>query len=610
MEGIAGIIGPDQEKKASFLLDKMVRPMLLEEFYASDTIYDENFGLAAGWVFMKDSGEAPMPIWNESKEIFILLAGQIFFQPETVEWLEKRGHAFTKEGYNYLVHLYEEKGKAFVEEINGQFAGLLVDRKENIICIFNDRYGFGRIYYRKVGDQLFFSTEAKSLLKLFPDTRELDPVALSELLTCGCTLRNHCLFRNVSILSPGNLWIFERNSNNKKSRYLSEGPVREDESIDKEGYYQRIKLTFKKTLPRYFEPNRTLGMSLTGGKDTRIILAFADSFKPDLKCYTFGSIYGQNRDEEIGEIIARSCGLSFSVIKVGSEFFRLFPTLAKKAVYISDGLMDVSGAAGLYANKIAREISPIRITGNYGQEIFEGYVAFKPNSIAERYANQDFKPFLKTARDSYQEEKANCDKFTFILSKQFPWHHYARYKLERSQMIIRSPFIDNDLVNTVTNAPLAIRQASQDVRARLFQEGDSFLANTETDMGYKYGDFSWNRKLSMLFQEFMAKAEYAYDYGMPGWLSLLDYMVKPFHLEKMFLGRHKYYHFRVWYRDIFADFIKEILLDQKTLTRDFINKTAVEKIVLEHTKGIINHTLEIDQLLTLELIYRFLIEEA
>jgi len=271
--------------------------------------------------------------------------------------------------------------------------------------------------------------------------------------------------------------------------------------------------------------------------------------------------------------------------------------------------MDVSGAPGLYTNRIARNISPIRITGNYGQEILEKSVAFKPHLICERFVDADFIPLLRESYNAYSEEKEKCDKFSFIMMKQLPWHHYGRYKLESSQVLIYSPFLDLDILREASVSPLRNGRSSNDLRMRLYAEESNKLGSLYTDRGYKYGPLSLFDRFNIFLQEFTFKAEYAYDYGMPRWLSVIDYVLKPLHLEKIFLGRHKFYHFRIWYRDLFAKYIKEILLDRKAMSRDFINSIAVKRIISDHTKGISNHTLEIHKLLTIELIYRKLFEQ-
>jgi asparagine synthase (glutamine-hydrolysing) len=104
--------------------------------------------------------------------------------------------------------------------------------------------------------------------------------------------------------------------------------------------------------------------------------------------------------------------------------------------------------------------------------------------------------------------------------------------------------------------------------------------------------------------EFTFKAEYAYDYGMPQWMARIDHAFAPLHLERLFLGRHKFSHYRWWYRNSLAEYARQILLDHRTLTRPYLQRRAVEAVVEGHTKGGRNYTAEIHKLLTLELLER------
>ena len=114
--------------------------------------------------------------------------------------------------------------------------------------------------------------------------------------------------------------------------------------------------------------------------------------------------------------------------------------------------------------------------------------------------------------------------------------------------------------------------------------------------------------LPRMFHEIFFKFEYYYNYGMPQWLAKIDYLLKPLHIERMFLGRHKFHHFRVWYRDELSDYVREILLDRMTLTRPYLHGSAIEKIVNGHVRGSSNYTSEITKLLSIELMERILIE--
>jgi asparagine synthase (glutamine-hydrolysing) len=108
--------------------------------------------------------------------------------------------------------------------------------------------------------------------------------------------------------------------------------------------------------------------------------------------------------------------------------------------------------------------------------------------------------------------------------------------------------------------------------------------------------------------EFQFKAEYAYDYGMPQWVAGIDHAFSPLRLERLFLGRHKFYHFRVWYRDALASYLRDVLLSSRALSRPYVQRRMVETVVRSHIAGFRNYTTSIHKLLTLELIHRQFID--
>jgi asparagine synthase (glutamine-hydrolysing) len=134
------------------------------------------------------------------------------------------------------------------------------------------------------------------------------------------------------------------------------------------------------------------------------------------------------------------------------------------------------------------------------------------------------------------------------------------------------------------------------------------LRRVETDRGPADGAGYLSAALSRGLLEFLFKAEYAYDLGMPQWLAQADHLLSPLHLERLFLGRHKPYQFRVWYRDLLSAYVREMLLDRRTLARPYLNRKQVEVLVQGHLKGNRNYTGEIHALLTLELLHRLLVD--
>ena len=140
--------------------------------------------------------------------------------------------------------------------------------------------------------------------------------------------------------------------------------------------------------------------------------------------------------------------------------------------------------------------------------------------------------------------------------------------LEQTQLALRSPFLDNDFVRTVFRAPLGAREQrclpATDRRWRRLRSGGfgPIVVSPGTEG-------RWPLRCRPQCLEFSFKAEYAYDYGMPQWVARLDHL-SPVPLERLFLGRHKFYHFRVWYRDALLPYIQDMFLDSRTLSRPYL----------------------------------------
>jgi asparagine synthase (glutamine-hydrolysing) len=62
----------------------------------------------------------------------------------------------------------------------------------------------------------------------------------------------------------------------------------------------------------------------------------------------------------------------------------------------------------------------------------------------------------------------------------------------------------------------------------------------------------------------------------------------------------------MWYRDVLAGYVRDVLLSPKTLSRPWLIRTTVQRVVEQHLEGRRNYTTEIHKLLTLELIERLL----
>jgi asparagine synthase (glutamine-hydrolysing) len=605
MPGIVGLITKQPRKWAEPQLARMVQSMQHELFYVSGTWIDETLGVYIGWVARENSFSDGMPVRNERGDAILVFSGEDYPQSGTARGLKERGHSFEDGGSSYLVHLYEEDPD-FLRNLNGRFQGLVADRSRGAMTLFNDRFGLQRVYYHESADAFYFSAEAKAILAVRPELRSTDPQSLGEYIACGCVLENRTLFRGIRVLPPASSWTFRDGALEKKASYFEPREWEEQEPLDAENYYSHLRDAFTTCLPRYFNGRENIGVSLTGGLDTRIIMAWRKASAGSLPCYTFGSMYRENQDVYLARRVAEICGQPYQVVTVDETCLARFPHYAERTLYLTDGCVDVSRAADLYNNEMARQIAPVRMVGTFGSEIIRRAVMFKAVMPSADVFRPDVLAEVSRAGETYRA-LLRGNRTSVVAFRQPAAYHFGVLMLEQSQLTMRSPYLDNEIVRTVFRAPKV--EHGEDVRMRLIREGSPELARLRTDRGLGISN-PVTSAISRGLLEFTFKAEYAYDYGMPQFVAKVDHALAPLHLERLWMGRHKLFHFRWWYRTILAKYVQEMLLDPRTLSRPYLNRKGVEAIVSGHLKGNRNYTTEIHRVLSLELIHRLFVDAA
>ncbi len=604
MPGLVGLVTKLPQAAAEQQLLTMVKCLCHEPFYNCGTWSDPEHGIYVGWVARRGSFADDMPVRNEDGQITLFFSGEEFPEPSLKQELRRAGHRFPEEDASYLVHRYEAETD-FPRGLNGRFHGIVADRRQGTTTLFNDRFGLQRLYCHESRDGFYFAAEAKAILKVHPELRAIDPRGLAEFVACGCVLENRTLFPGLYLLPQAAAWVFRNGRLAARNSYFDPKEWEQQERVDPEQYYDQLRGAFVRCLPRYFTGREQIGMSVTGGLDTRIILAWHKAAPNSLPFYTYGSTYRDHEDVKLARRVAKICQQPHHVIPAGAEFLSNFAHYAERTIFLTDAGADLSRSPDLYMQEKVREIAPVRMVGTYGSEILLQAVMFK----AGEPAAEVFEPLrdqINMGIATYNAAR-QVHPISFVAFRQSPWHHYGVLGLEQTQVGIRSPFLDNEVVKTAYRAPgpdgLA---ANEKARARLIREGNPDLAKIHTDRG----SGGLNSIFTHWYLEFFFKAEYAYDMGMPQWMARLDHLFAPLHLERIWLGRHKPYHFRVWFRDQLRDYVRQVLLDDRALARPYVSRAGVERVVNGHLRGDENHTDEIHRLLSLELAHRIFVESV
>jgi asparagine synthase (glutamine-hydrolysing) len=592
--GIVGLITKRGRQWAEPQLLRMVSAMRHESFYRTGTWIDESLGVYAGWTVIEDSFADGMPLRDRKRGLTLIFSGEEYGHRNLTEDGDGSQAAF-------LLRLAADDPH-FVSRLDGIFHGLLAESVAASVTLFNDRYGMHRLCCHESDGAFYFAAEAKAILAARPDLRVPSPQGLGEFLACSCVLENRTIFKDISVMPAASRWIFRNGALNQKETYFNPKEWEEQSPLDAESYYQGLRESLVKSLPSYFEGRPRTAVALTGGMDTRVLLAQYGPVAGTLPTYTFGGMFRECRDVKIARKVADVCRQTHQVITVGNEFLSDFPHYAERTVYLTEGGVDVYRASDLYVSERARQIAPAKVVGTYGSEIVRQAVMFKPMLPAEGLFRGEMVDHVRRAYDSYAAIR-RVHPVTFAAFRQSPWYHHGVLALEQTQLTVRSPFLANDFVAAVYRAPATLT-ANEDVRLRLIGDGSPALLRIPSDRGVGGTLGPLRSALAKAWFECTFKADYACDYGMPQWATRMNSWVSPLHLDRVFLGRHKFLHYRAWYRDALAGYVQEILLDSRTLSRPFLERRNLEAMVKGHVQGKRNSTTAIHKLLTMELLFR------
>jgi asparagine synthase (glutamine-hydrolysing) len=571
-----------------------------ESFYDSGLYSVPDMGIYAGWVAHEHSLAAGQPFFNEQGDVVLLLSGECFVDPETRTALRQKGHDFGQTAVSWLVHLYEEEGDRFFEKLNGLFSGLLIDKGQGRAFLFNDRYGMERIYWHKTKDATCFASEAKALLRVLPELRAFDQEGVAQLLTFGCTLGQRTLFQGVELLPEASVWSFE-NGRCQKRRYFSPVTWESQPILPAESFVAEFQQTFQRILPRYFESKSKIGISLTGGQDSRMIMACLPKAEEKPVCYTFSGEKRDTLDALLAARVAEICGLEHRILRIGPDFFSDFASHVDRTVYITDGCLGSLGAHEIYLNNQARGLSPVRLTGVFGGEILRGVSMFKPLHLANGLVNTDLAKTVTSLARRWSHDGEH--PVTFAAFREIPDLRFALPAASRSQVTFRTPYLDNEIVALAYQAPESVRMSS-DCTLSVVKANDPSLSKVPTDMG----EMGEANGLAVASRRIFAKAACKLDYfrseGLPYGLSRLDSLLTQISSALGIAGLHKYLPYRIWFRRELAAYVEGILKDVQGRHSSLWDSRFLERMASDHASGHQNYVREIDAVLTLNAVER------
>lgn len=330
------------------------------------------------------------PICNEDKTVWVVLNGEIYNYRELRERLKQRGHKFTTDSdTEVIVHLYEDLGERFVDELRGMFAIAIWDSKRQRLLLARDRIGQKPLTYRLAHGRLDFASEMKSLLQLTDAPRKIDAKALDLFLTYQYVPHPGSMLSGFQKLPPAHVAVFEAGHLEVK-RYWSppyelensnSGSNNNDEFLagcenwSKKEWQTSLRETLTDAVQLRMRSDVPLGSFLSGGIDSTIISGLMQQLS-DRPVHTFS----------IGFPIAKFDERAFAreaAQHLGTEHHEQVVTpsaldsLPKLAWHYDEPFSDSSAIPTMHLSEMTREFVTVALSGDGGDELFAGYDRYR-----------------------------------------------------------------------------------------------------------------------------------------------------------------------------------------------------------------------------------------
>lgn len=598
MPGIAGIFSKGGARTGEFRdaqVASMTRVMCHEPFHEAGVHSVAALGVTLGWVCDRGSPAGVPVVRCGERNLSLVLAGEAHPCDEMTSGEDGNSAG----SLHWLLSAYQKRGGAVFSSLDGVFAGVLIDERRKRTILFNDRYGMERLYWHEDEDAVYFASEAKALLEILPLLREFDREGVLELLTAGCTREDRTLFRGIETIPGASIWTFDGEAC-ARARYFTPADWEALSSLTEGEYHEEFSAVFRRVSARCFGPGEETGISLTGGLDTRMIMACLPALEHPPVCYTFCGAQLRLRDSRIASQVADACGLRHQPLDLGQEFFEDFNELADRTVFVSDGTFGVTGAHEIYFNRKARDLSPVRVTGNFGSELLRSMSTLKPLGLAEQGFTDEFRS-MRTVLEQDTNNDGNLHPITFASFTEVPRSLFGSFAAGRSQVTFRSPYLTNPIVKLAYQAPASVRQSSESA-VRFVADSKPALAAIPTDLGFVRGSSNWQRRYRHL--EF--KLDYYCSEGLPRGLARLD---RPYRsiLEALRIAEtHKFLRYRSWLHGGLRDYAEEASRRVAKASLPFVREEAAITMLREHQNGKANYTRELAIMFTLEAVHRLM----
>ena len=554
------------------------------------------------------------PLFNESRTAAVTCNGEIYNFQRLRGELERRGHRFrTRSDAETIIHLYEERGERFLDELRGMFAIALWDGAAQRLLLARDRLGVKPLYWARVDSGILYGSEPAAILASGLVPARPDPPAIAQYLTLQYVPPPLSGFVGIRKLAPGELLVFERGEIRIK-RYWQLDHATKSVAVSQEQRIAELDDLLREATRQRMVADVPVGAFLSGGIDSSLVVSYMAELSN--RTHTFSIDFRHKRYSEGAHAkeVAQIYGTKHEEFIVEPE---IVPTIASAVGFAGEPFADSSAIPTYLLSAMTRRHVTVALSGDGGDEPFAGYVRHRlataadrlgPLPLAARPAARAFGAigvngrFARISRGLTAASRSSHDRYAAIMSAFEP---------AAIQRLCRPEFLAEAGGGRVAWDTVLAPPRLRGVDRYLALDTATYLPG---DLLLKVDRMSMAHALEVR-SPLLDHHVHAYAAALPGDLKLrrgttkwlLKQLAARRGLPDHLVNRRKQ-GFGIpvgeWFRDELRPWIEDVLRDPGTRSRGYFEVAETERLLTEHVDGRAEHTPRLWNLAMLELWHR------
>ncbi len=397
MCGIVGLLS--SEKISPSVLDAMTTCIAHRGPDAQGNYFSpsQTIGLGHRRLSIIDLSEtANQPMLSSSGRYVIVFNGEIYNYQLVRTKLEKnQGVVFrTHSDTEVAMEAFAAWGVSMVKELEGMFAMVIADVRDERLYLFRDRLGKKPLYYYEDDGLFAFASEIKALRAhpYIAQKKSIDWNAVTSFLHLGYVASPDTIYSSIRKFPAGHFGVVAKDSRLSTKSYwdvtsFAGGPRVSDAA----GAISSLQSLLEESVRERLISDVPVGAFLSGGTDSALVCAVASrQLSQPLRTFSIG--FSESRFDE-----SRYARAVSKVLQTDHTEYTLSERDAVDKVelylkHFDEPFADTSAIPTLLVSGLARQQVKVVLTGDGGDELFHGYGAYR---WADRLARTRWKVIRK-----------------------------------------------------------------------------------------------------------------------------------------------------------------------------------------------------------------------